>query len=182
MRGGPIRPTAMDDDDFEEGGEFPGSTQGLRWAISGGHAPQTPPAIIGGHGQGFVVVEMNNLSARYGLRAVRVGEASHPGPPVRRMRRLVLRNGSPRSATRATQVDSETDDDRPLVRRSTDAFPGLEVEPGGAPEVYPMSDDADVEVTPQCGGFARGEDGCCGSSLSAHSAINSGPHSRVEWE
>ena len=102
---------------------------------------------------GVVVVEMNNPSARYGLRAVKVGEASHPGPPVRRMRRLVLRNGSPRSPTRVTQVDSETDDDMPLVRRSANAFTGLEVEPGGAPEVYPMSDDADVEVAPKVVGL-----------------------------
>ena len=88
-------------------------------------------------------------SHRPGLRGVRVGEASHPGPPVRRMRRLVQRNGSPRSAPRATQVDSETDEDMLRVRQATSVA-------HAAPEVFPMSDDAGVEVATLAGHAAVG--------------------------
>ena len=45
--------------------------------------------------QGVLVVHKEDVESRYGLRGVRVGEASHPGPP--------------RWPYRTTQVDEDSD-------------------------------------------------------------------------
>ena len=70
-------------------------------AVISGCAPRTPLAITGGHGQSpsrlwdpqaiqrnASVIAMNRrTTGQYGLRGVRVGEASHPGPPKLLLRR-----------------------------------------------------------------------------------------------
>ena len=66
------------------------------------------------------------MNSRYGLRGVRVGEASHPGPASRRRRMQRLRGvpwswdsddaSSSDDIHRPTQVDSDSEDGQPLVR------------------------------------------------------------------
>ena len=53
--------------------------------------------------------------ARYGLRGVRVGEASHPGPPLRRLRR-VSSTHQDRGVDDIDPTTRDSDDDAPLVR------------------------------------------------------------------
>ena len=53
--------------------------------------------------------------ARYGLRGVRVGEASHSGPPLRRLRRVSSTHHD-RGADDADPTMRDSDDDAPLVR------------------------------------------------------------------
>ena len=66
------------------------------------------------------------LNSRYGLRGVRVGKASHPGPASKRRRTQRLRGvpwswdsdceSSSDDIHRPTLVDSVSEDDQPLVR------------------------------------------------------------------
>ena len=58
---------------------------GLRLWVESGEADQTSPALdpLGGHPRPFPGTPMGlRETARYGLRALRIGEASHPGPPT----------------------------------------------------------------------------------------------------
>ena len=63
---------------------------------------------------------------------------------VRRRRRRFVQGGRNTNPRSATQVDSETDEDMPLVRQAILVTQSL-------PEVFPMSDDADVEVATVAG-------------------------------
>ena len=77
------------------------------------------------------------INARYGLRGMRLGEASHPGPPVRRRRRVRsssaqsgedgqgflsdVRRAAPSTSLDSTtqlpgQVDGAVSEDEPLIR------------------------------------------------------------------
>ena len=66
------------------------------------------------------------VHARYGLRGVRVGEASHPGPASKRRRTQKISaspwswdsddESSSEDIHRPTQVDSDLEDEQPLVR------------------------------------------------------------------
>ena len=59
--------------------------------------------------QGVLVVHEEDVESRYGLRGVRVGEASHPGPPRRHISRPIEgRDVIPRvHPTGATQRDED---------------------------------------------------------------------------
>ena len=67
--------------------------------------------------------------AQYGLRGVRVGGASHPAPATKRRRALRLRalqrsrdsdgESSSDDVTRPTQLDIDSENERPLVRSAS---------------------------------------------------------------
>ena len=67
----------------------------------------------------------SGCTGRYGHRGTRVGEAAHPGP-TRRLRRVVgARNVVPRLSTQPLST-AASDDEMPLMRRSTGQLDGLE--------------------------------------------------------
>ena len=88
----------------------------------------------------FTVISSCRRVTKWGLRGVRVGEASNPGPASKRRRTQRLR-----ALQRSTDSDSE--DDRPLV-------------PTSGPEVFAMSDREDSN-SPQL--LVEG-DWCCSHS------------------
>ena len=57
--------------------------------------------------------------ARYGLRGMRVGEASHPGPRLRRLRRVSSTHHD-RGADDVDPTMRDSDDDAPLVLTRAD--------------------------------------------------------------
>ena len=72
---------------------------------------------------------LRTANSRYGLRGVRVGEASHPGPASKGRRTQRLRalqrswdsdgESSSDDIHRPTQVDSDSEDEQPLVRAAS---------------------------------------------------------------
>ena len=98
-------------------------------------------------------VEAVTRESRYGLRAVRVGEASHPGPPMVassrcrgrvRHRFVVLSSDDeervPRTVPASADLRRRGEVDQPESRHvASEPFP----------EVFPMTDDSEVASVPQ---------------------------------
>ena len=93
------------------------------------------PVRSGEHGDAILgprVPCVSSRDARQKLRGQRVGVAAHPGP-VRLSIIVTKRNVVPRLASQVTVLDSDSEDDRPLVSRS-------------GKELFAMSDHEEVAV------------------------------------